>query len=83
MGRVREWIREKLRGSTFFRFQAVLPPGVTMEEAIATVAASSWAQGLAAGWLARFFPEMKPGTPEYERKKNEIARTVAERMLRG
>jgi hypothetical protein len=77
-----EELRERWRRGSSLSTQAILlPPGVTREEAIATVAASSWAQGLAAGWLARFFPELKPRTPEYERKKNEIARIVAERML--
>jgi len=57
--------------------QVALPPGITREEAIEVVASSEWAQNLAAGWLNKFFPEMTPGTPEYERKKAEIARVVA------
>jgi len=56
---------------------APLPPGISREEAIEVVASSEWAQNLSAGWLRKFFPELTPGTPEYERKKAEIARTVA------
>lgn len=56
---------------------APLPPGVSREEAIEIVSKSEWAQNLAAGWLRAFMPELKPGTPEYEGKKNEIAKRVA------
>ncbi|MHC1627625.1 MAG: hypothetical protein ACXQTI_02180 [Candidatus Nezhaarchaeales archaeon] len=62
---------------TLLSGQVVLPPGITREEAIEVVAASEWATNLAAGWLKRFFPELTPGTPEYKRKKAEIARIVA------
>ena len=55
----------------------VLPPGISRVEAIEVVAGSEWAQHLAEGWLRKFFPEMIPGTSEYERKKWDIARTVA------
>lgn len=80
-GPLRMWIedlrRRYGRRSAHFSLQAALPPGVTREEAIEVVASSEWAQNLAAGWLRRFFPEMRPGTPEYEKKKWEIARAVA------
>jgi len=57
--------------------QVALPPGITREEAIEVVAGTEWATNLAAGWLKKFFPELTPGTPEYERKRAEISRVVA------
>jgi len=56
---------------------------VPVEEAIEITARSKWATGLAEGWLRTFFPNLSPGTPEYEEAKARIARIVSERLWKG
>lgn len=58
--------------------QAELPPGITREEAIESLAASPWATQWAEGMLR--LAGVSPAVPDYERRKKELARRVAERM---
>lgn len=58
--------------------QAELPPGITREEAIEALAASPWAVQWAEGMLR--LAGVSPAVPDYERRKKELARRVAERM---
>lgn len=58
--------------------QVTLPPGVGREEAIQTLASSPWATGWAEGMLR--LAGVPPTEPDYERRKKELARRVAERM---
>lgn len=80
MGRIREWVRRKLQGSSL-NPQAVLPPGVSMEEAIRVTAESPWAVGWAQG-IARMAGYVL-GTPEYNEQVKRLSHFVAERLWRG
>ncbi|NVM56540.1 MAG: hypothetical protein HWN51_00250 [Desulfobacterales bacterium] len=59
-------------------FAQELPPGITREVAIESLAASPWAVQWAEGMLK--FTGVTPADPDYERRKKELARKVAERM---
>jgi len=56
-----------------------LPPGVTEEEAVATIAATPWAQGWAAG-IAKL-AGYTPSTPEYHDQVKRLSEFVARRLL--
>ncbi len=59
-------------------FTQELPPGITRETAIESLAASPWAVQWSEGMLK--FTGVSPADPDYERRKKELARKVAERM---
>lgn len=59
-------------------FTQELPPGITREVAIESLAASPWATQWAEGMLR--LTGVSPTEPDYERRKKELARRVAERM---
>jgi len=88
LGPIRRWLaeyqpilkRRKLYKGSVFSSQ-VLPPGVTIEEAIRVTAESPWAKGWAEG-IARM-AGYTPGTPEYEEQVKRLSHFVAERLWRG
>jgi len=59
--------------------QIVLPPGVTEEEAVATIAATPWATGWGEG-IARL-AGYKSSTPEYHTQVKRLSEFVARRLL--
>jgi len=61
------------------RLAAVLPPGVTEEEAIELVASSDWARNWAEG-IAKL-AGLKPGTKEFEEQVERLSKFVARRFL--
>lgn len=61
-----------------FAQRAELPPGVTREVAVESLAASPWATQWAEGMLR--LAGVAPTDPSYEARKRELARRVAERM---
>jgi len=61
--------------------QEVLPPGVTPEAAIETVARSAWARNLAEGICGPGYAGFTPGTPEFERCVYNVSHRVAARVL--
>jgi len=56
-----------------------LPPGVTEEEAVATIAATPWAKGWGEG-IAKL-AGYTPSTPEYHAQVDRLSKFVARRML--
>jgi hypothetical protein len=58
-----------------------LPPGVTPEAAIETVARSAWARGLAEGVCGPGYAGFTPGTPEFDRCVYNVSHRVAARVL--
>jgi len=59
--------------------EVVLPPGVTEEAAVATIAATPWAKGWAEG-IAKLAGYV-PSTPEYHKQIDRLSKFVARRML--
>ena len=67
-----------LKGRPRVFSQAELPVGITRETAIESLAASPWATQWAEGMLR--LAGVQPTVLDYERRKRELARRVAERM---
>jgi hypothetical protein len=63
------------------RGQVALPPGVTPEAAVETVARSAWARGLAEGVCGPGYAGFAPGTPEFESCVYHVSHKVAARVL--
>ena len=62
--------------------QAVeLPPGVTPEAAVETVARSAWARGLAEGVCGPGYAGFMPGSPEFAYCVHNVSHKVAARVL--
>jgi len=59
--------------------EVVLPPGVSPEEAVETVARTPWATGWAEG-IAKM-AGYTPSTPEYHRQVERLSKFVARRLL--
>ena len=59
--------------------QVVLPPGVTEEQAVATIAATPWAKGWAEG-IAKL-AGYRPSTPKYHAQVKRLSEFVARRLL--
>ena len=58
--------------------QIPLPPGVTEEQAVATIAATPWAKGWAEG-IAKL-AGYKPSTPRYHAQVKRLSEFVARRL---
>jgi len=63
------------------RGQVELPPGVTPEAAVETVARSAWARGLAEGVCGPGYAGFSPRTPEFESCVYNVSHKVAARVL--
>ena len=63
------------------RGQVELPPGVTPEAAVETVARSAWAHGLAEGVCGPGYAGFTPRTPEFESCVYHVSHKVAARVL--
>jgi hypothetical protein len=91
-GPIRKFLRERetliprkklleLIGGQLLGQEAVLPPGVTPEAAIETVARSAWARNLAEGVCGPGYAGFTPGTPEFETCVYNVSHRVAARVL--
>ena len=58
-----------------------LPPGISPEAAIETVARSTWAHGLAEGVCGPGYAGFTPGTPEFISCVYNVSHKVAARVL--
>jgi len=85
MGPLRRWLAKRetwIPRPKFFKQinpQVVLPPGVSVEEAVATIAATPWARGWGEG-IAKL-AGYTPSTPEYHEQVKRLSEFVARRLL--
>ena len=70
-----------LLGERLLGQEVGLPPGVSPEDAIETVARSAWAHGLAEGVCGPGYAGFAPGTPEFDHCVYSVSHKVAARVL--
>jgi len=68
-------------GESLLGQEVGLPPGVSSEDAIETVARSAWAHGLAEGVCGPGYAGFAPGTPEFDHCVYSVSHKVAARVL--
>jgi len=91
-GPIRRFIKERetliprkklveLVGGQLLGQEVGLPPGVTPEAAIETIARSAWAHGLAEGVCGPGYAGFAPGTAEFDACVYNVSHRVAARVL--
>jgi hypothetical protein len=91
-GPIRRFIKERetliprkklveLVGGQLLGQEVGLPPGVSPEAAIETIARSAWAHGLAEGVCGPGYAGFTPGSPEFDACVYNVSHRVAARVL--
>jgi hypothetical protein len=71
----------ELIGGQLLGQEVGLPPGVSPEAAIETIARSAWAHGLAEGVCGPGYAGFTPGSPEFDTCVYNVSHRVAARVL--